>query len=709
MDNTFNGQFDPSLISLLEDAIDFAVYQIAIDPTHPYGGRVIMFSPSLKEIAAIDDPWNFESWFLNIHPDDKQRVIDANHRSWTKSVRYDQTARHYNKSKGEWTWVRTISTPVFDSGNKLSHFTGLVMDITEQKLADDELKHREAFENLLLSLATKFINLEPNDLDNAVNAALKDIGEFTEVDRSYLFTFSDDLKMMTCTNEWCAPGISPHIHQLSNILVTDRHWSNNIILNGEILYIPSVNNLPEEAQNEKLVFQQQDIKSLLAVPLIYQSNILGFFGFDSIQDEKTWSDDSVALLQMVASIITNAQENKKAHKALLAAYDDLEQRVSDRTLELEIANYKLQKEIEQRKQAEESLKISQALYSEVFENSTKQLFIIEVMPNENFRILRTNPKHQQHSGLSPDQIWGKTIDEVIMPAVAQAIKQHYLDCIKARHAIEYEELGPSPYWDIENIRTFRTTVAPVFDDKGKIVRLVGASDDISDQKTAQKILMEQERAEAVANERGRLARELHDAVTQTLFSTTLTAEVLPKIFEKNPEAGLKKLGELRELTRGALAEMRTLLMELRPEALADAELHDLLQHLTNAFIARARVPIEFKIDGNCALPVEVKIAFYRITQEALNNITKHADPDQVILSLSCLPERFDLIIEDNGQGFDIKQELGSDHFGLKIMYERAKEVGAHLEIESHENQGTRIYLHWIPESGKPPESNDKGK
>jgi PAS domain S-box-containing protein len=709
MDNSYNGQFDPSLISLLEDAIDFAVYQIAIDPTHPYGGRVIMFSPSLKEIAAIDDPWNFESWFLNIHPDDKQRVIDANHRSWTESVRYDETARHYNESKGGWTWVRTISTPVFDSENKLSHFTGLVLDITEQKLADDELIHREAFENLLLSLATKFINLEPNDLDNAVNTALKDIGEFTEVDRSYLFTFSDDLNIMTCTNEWCAPGISPHIHELSNILVADRQWSNNKILNGEILYIPSVNNLPKEAQNEKLVFQQQNIKSLLAVPLVYQSNILGFFGFDSVQAEKSWSDDSVALLQMVASIITNAQENKKAHKALLAAYDDLEQRVSDRTLELEIANYKLQKEIEQRKQAEESLKISQALYSEVFENSTKQLFIIEVMPNENFRILRTNPKHQQHSGLSPDQIWGKTIDEVIMPEVAQAIKQHYLDCIKARHAIEYEELGPSPYWDIENIRTFRTTVAPVFDDKGKIVRLVGASDDISDQKTAQKILMEQERAEAVANERGRLARELHDAVTQTLFSTTLTAEVLPKIFEKNPEAGLKKLGELRELTRGALAEMRTLLMELRPEALADAELHDLLQHLTNAFIARARVPIEFKIDGNCALPVEVKVAFYRITQEALNNITKHADPDQVILSLSCLPERFDLIIEDNGQGFDIKQELGSDHFGLKIMYERAKEVGAHLEIESHENQGTRIYLHWIPESGKPPESNDKGK
>ncbi|MDO9086081.1 MAG: histidine kinase [Anaerolineaceae bacterium] len=709
MDNSFNGQFDPSLISLLEDAIDFAVYQIAIDPTHPYGGRVIMFSPSLKEIAAIDDPWNFESWFINIHPDDKKRVIDANYLSWTESVRYDETARHYNESKGGWTWVRTISTPVFDSENKLSHFTGLVLDITEQKLADDELKHREAFENLLLSLATKFINLEPNAVDNAVNTALKDIGEFTEVDRSYLFTFSDDLKLMTCTNEWCAPGISPHIHQLSNIIVTDRQWSNNKILNGEILYIPSVNNLPEEAQNEKRVFQKQNIKSLLAVPLVYQSNILGFFGFDSVQAEKTWSDDSVALLQMVASIITNAQENKKAHKALLAAYDDLELRVSDRTLELEIANYKLQKEIDQRKQAEESLQISEALNSEVFDHSPLQLFIVEVLPDGHFRVLRTNPAHQQVSGLTSEKVWGKTLEGILIPEVAAAVNQHYHDCIKAGHTIAYEEQGPSPYWDLERIRTFRTTVAPVFDNQGNIVRLVGASEDITDQKTAQKILMEQERAEAVSNERGRLARELHDAVTQTLFSTTLTAEVLPKIFEKNPEAGLKKLGELRELTRGALAEMRTLLMELRPEALADAELHDLLQHLTNAFIARARIPIEFKIDGNCSLPVEVKVAFYRIAQEALNNITKHADPDQVILSLSCHPERFDLIIEDNGRGFDINRELGSDHFGLKIMYERADEVGAHLEIESHENQGARIHLQWLPESGKPPKSDEKGK
>jgi signal transduction histidine kinase len=131
------------------------------------------------------------------------------------------------------------------------------------------------------------------------------------------------------------------------------------------------------------------------------------------------------------------------------------------------------------------------------------------------------------------------------------------------------------------IRTFHTTISPVFDQNGKIVRSVGATEDITDQKAAEKILMENAHKEAISAERSRLARELHNAITQTLFSTTLTAEVLPNIFEKNHKTGFEKLSELRELTRGALAEVRTLQMELRPETLAETELVDLLQHLEN--------------------------------------------------------------------------------------------------------------------------------
>lgn len=688
---------EPQLLSLLEDAIDFAIYRIAIDPTHPYGGRVVTVSPSIKEIVGIEDPWRFETWFEHIHPQDLPRVVEANRRSWKECVRYDESARFYSKNKGQWVWVRTISTPVFDPEGKLTHFTGLVLDITEQKQAEDELQYRAAFENLILSLATRFINLPPEEIDDAICAALQSIGEFTGVDRSYLFAYTADHKSMTCTHEWCAPGITHQIQRLKDIPVDALAWSNQKIIGGNILHIPSVNTLPPEALSEKEEFQYQGIQSLLAVPMIYQGNVVGLLGFDVVHAEKSWPADSVGLLQVAGSIFTNALENKRAQAALKWAHDKLEQRVIERTQELERTNEALQIEVEQRKRAEESLRISQALYLEVFDNSPLQIFVQEVLPNGSFRVLRTNPAHQQGSGMPPEKIWGKTIEELVVPEVAQAINQHYRDCIQAGHPIEYEEEGPSPYWNLERIRTFRTTLAPVYDQEGEIVRLVGSSEDITDQKLASEIIMQRTREEAVSAERSRLARELHDAVTQTLFSTTLTAEVLPRIWEKDPKEGQKKLAELRELTRGALAEMRTLLMELRPDALADAELKDLLRHLTNAFIARARIPIQLSVEGCVEPPLDVKIAFYRVAQEALNNIAKHSEANQVALSLTCQGEMVALNVRDDGQGFEPNRDPGADHFGLRIIQERAEQIGAKVELSSQVGHGTEVNMLWYRE------------
>ena len=206
-------------------------------------------------------------------------------------------------------------------------------------------------------------------------------------------------------------------------------------------------------------------------------------------------------------------------------------------------------------------------------------------------------------------------------------------------------------------------------------------------------LREQVEQAAAVQERNRLARDLHDAVSQTLFSASLIAEAIPKLWDKNPKAGRQKLEELRILTRGALSEMRTLLLELRPASLLEMDIGDLLRHLTTAFTGRNRIPVDLTLDGQVDPPSVVKETFYRVAQEALNNIGKHAGATYVTVLLHRTEESVNLVIQDNGCGFDPK-EVSPENLGLGIMHERAEAVSAWLQIQSQAGIGTSIELTW---------------
>jgi signal transduction histidine kinase len=211
-------------------------------------------------------------------------------------------------------------------------------------------------------------------------------------------------------------------------------------------------------------------------------------------------------------------------------------------------------------------------------------------------------------------------------------------------------------------------------------------------------LYEEAEKNAALAERGRLARELHDAVTQTLFSASLIAEVLPQIWEADPEEGRRRLEQMRQSTKGALAEMRTLLLELRPTALVQTETSELFKYLVNAFIGRTRVPAILVIEGAYALPEDVKISLYRIAQEALNNIAKHAEAEEVEVVLLCHADKITLEIWDDGIGFE-PESISAEHLGLRIMKERAVAIGAEISFKSSPGQGTTLSVSW-----KPPQS-----
>jgi signal transduction histidine kinase len=147
--------------------------------------------------------------------------------------------------------------------------------------------------------------------------------------------------------------------------------------------------------------------------------------------------------------------------------------------------------------------------------------------------------------------------------------------------------------------------------------------------------------------------------------------------------------------------MRTLLMELRPSAFQDADPVELFKHLTDAFSGRTGVPakVEISKDPKWALPVEVKGVFYRVAQEGLNNIFKHADASQVWFRFDCGAEGVALSISDDGQGFR-QEDVPAGHMGLGIMAERADSIGADLTLVSQPGEGTTLRLVWQPEENQ---------
>ncbi len=198
---------------------------------------------------------------------------------------------------------------------------------------------------------------------------------------------------------------------------------------------------------------------------------------------------------------------------------------------------------------------------------------------------------------------------------------------------------------------------------------------------------------AILEDRQRLARELHDSVNQSLFSASVIAETLPRLWERNPALVQQNLGDLHRLIRGALAEMRILLLELRPVSMADAVLTDLLQQLVNGLKGRTLLDIELQISGQREIPIQVKKNLFRIAQEALNNIVKHARARKVLLGLEQSPDEIRLRICDDGQGFELGNVEGG-HLGLQIMRERAGNIGADLEVLSRPGTGTDILVVW---------------
>jgi len=236
-------------------------------------------------------------------------------------------------------WVE-VNVRLLEQNGKPIGIHGIARDITARKEAEQALQHRLAFERLIASQSTAFINSPPEEVDEGINGALREVGQFAGVDRSYVALFDPDPAYMSITHEWCADGIAPQIANLQHVAIEPLAWCIEPLKRLEVVQIPRVKALPPGAAAVRALFEFQSIQSVVLVPLNYGGTFLGFIGFDSVRTERGWSADDLALLRMVGEMIMNAivrkqtEEKARRRNKELAALSMISQTVAQ-TMDLE--------------------------------------------------------------------------------------------------------------------------------------------------------------------------------------------------------------------------------------------------------------------------------------------------------------------------------------------------------------------------------------
>jgi PAS domain S-box-containing protein len=334
--------------------------------------------------------------------------------------------------------------------------------------------------------------------------------------------------------------------------------------------------------------------------------------------------------------------------------------------------------------SETALRASEARYRSIVEATGDGIMIGDLHGT----IVFANQRMADMLGYGVDELLGKHGFDLIFPDWRPAVLENRaaLDGgVAVRGEFKLRHKDGRPVWTI-----FSST--PMTDAVGAHVGNLTMHSDITELRMAQAALRERELAAAAQEERSRVARDLHDSVTQALFAASLKAEALTGVADASPETA-EVAEEVRRLAAGALAQMRTLLLELRGEPLEKVPLRQLLRTVVDATESRTRTRVELSVEGAETLPADVHVVLYHIAQEALNNVARHARAEHAWVDLLVEPVHVRLRVRDDGRGFDPGPQ-GPAHLGLRSMRERAVEVGADLRLETAPGAGTDVVVEW---------------
>jgi signal transduction histidine kinase len=585
------------------------------------------------------------------------------------------------------------STPQLRAG-MVAGVLGVVRDITARKQAEDALRYRQEFENLLTAIATHFINLAIEEIDRGISQALKTIGEFAGVDRSYIFLFSDDGATMSNTHEWCADGVESYIEQLQGLPVDTFSWVLQPIRRFETIQIPRVADLPPEAAVEKEEFQREGIQSLISVPLVYGGSVIGFLGFDSVRAEKTWTEDSISLLKIAGEMLVNALARKRAEEVLRRRTEQL------------AALHEIDLEISAERDLTQLLDIVVQRTAGLLAASKYSIYIYD----DDRAALRIAASLDEHFiGISLRE--GEGLAGRVAVTGQPLAVEDYMQWEGKAAVFDAEGFGPALAAPLK----WQGTVLGVLSlARNRGERSFSPDDmDILEQVAAQAAialhqarLFEEVRAarerlqtlsrrliEVQEMERRTIARELHDEIGQALTAVKINLQAVQRL--PDAAAFAPRLEDSMSIIERTLQQVRTLSLDLRPSMLDDLGLVSALRWYVDRQAQRTGVVAQFTADPlDARLPPELETTCFRVAQEALTNVARHAQARHVNVRLRQREAELELVVEDDGSGFDVPaaraRAARGVSMGLLGMEERVLLVGGRIDITSAPGRGTEV-------------------
>lgn len=353
-------------------------------------------------------------------------------------------------------------------------------------------------------------------------------------------------------------------------------------------------------------------------------------------------------------------------------------------------------DITEQVKAEASLRFHEQQLELVYNTISDVVFLLDVKGEDRYRFIIVNEAFLTSTGLSLEQVQGRWVHEVIPEPSLSLVREKYRQAIASRQKVQWEEVTHYP----AGTRTGIVSVTPVFDDEGTCIRLVGTLHDITElKKAAEELSHSYEEIRLLAthlqdvreDERTAIAREIHDELGQLLTALKMEVSWLRKIDTLSAEQVGRRVTSVNSLLDGAINTVRNISAELRPSILDDLGLVEALAWQSREFEKRYGIPVTFTTNTpEVQLPKDVATALFRVFQEALTNVARHAGAHRVDATLALSPDDLTLQVSDDGIGFEQELIATRKTLGLTGIRERLAAINGQFQLQTAPGRGTTV-------------------